>query len=341
MRFQTTRHRARIFVAWACCSAALVAPWSHLEAQETEQDAELETGWSNTTDFGLAVTDGNSATETLKVHNLLRWRSERASFRLKLDGLRSDTADDRFRKVDPGFSWEPAAPPPPEVTSSLVDPDREPDVERYFAEARYERSMSKKPRLLPGSLSWHAGASWERNEDAGLLGRTVAFAGVGHSWWDREDLKFRTSYSLSWTDRNEEASDPEKEERFLGLRFDWLYENRWGKHVTYVNDWTFNAELDDFSDYSSSMTNSLSVPLSQRLSLKVSLQWLYNSVPSIEDIDVVAEVMLVDPDGIPGNGDELFETVESGGLEIELGSVQERRKERLDTIFTTSLSIEL
>ena len=51
--------------------------------------------------------------------------------------------------------------------------------------------------------------------------------------------------------------------------------------------------------------------------------------------------MLVDPDGLPGNGDELFETVESGGLEIELGSVQERRKERLDTIFTTSLSIEL
>ncbi len=64
-------------------------------------------------------------------------------------------------------------------------------------------------------------------------------------------------------------------------------------------------------------------------------------MPALEDIDVVAEVVLVDPDGIPGNGDELFETVESGGLEIELGSVQERRRERLDTVFTTSLTIEL
>ena len=38
-----------------------------------------------TTDLGLAVTDGNSATETLNLHNLLRWRSERASFRLRLE----------------------------------------------------------------------------------------------------------------------------------------------------------------------------------------------------------------------------------------------------------------
>lgn len=54
----------------------------------------------------------------------------------------------------------------------------------------------------------------------------------------------------------------------------------------------------------------------------------------------MAQVVPLDPDGIPGTGDELFETVASGGGEIELDSVQERRKERLDTIFTTSLAIE-
>ncbi len=105
-------------------------------------------------------------------------------------------------------------------------------------------------------------------------------------------------------------------------------------------DWTFNVELDELSDYTSSMTQSIAVPLSRRLSLKVALKWLYNSVPALEDVDVVAQVVLLDPDGIPGNGDELFETVASGGVEIELGSVRERRKERLDAIFTTSLAIE-
>ena len=118
-----------------------------------------------------------------------------------------------------------------------------------------------------------------------------------------------------------------------------LYEHRWGKHVTYHNDWTFNARVEDFSDFYSNMTNSISVPTSRRTSLRVSLQWLYNSVPAFEEVDVVAQVVLVDPDGIPGNGDELFETVESGGISLEVGSTPER-KEKLDTIFTTSLAIK-
>ncbi len=100
------------------------------------------------------------------------------------------------------------------------------------------------------------------------------------------------------------------------------------------------VELDDFSDYTSSITHSIAVPLSRRLSLKVGLKWLYNSGPALEDVDVVAEVVLLDSDGIPGSGDERYETVESGGVEFELGSVQERRRDRLDTIFTTSLAIE-
>jgi hypothetical protein len=78
--------------------------------------------------------------------------------------------------------------------------------------------------------------------------------------------------------------------------------------------------------------------MTERLSLRVSLHWLYNNLPALEDIDLVARVEVVDPDGIPGNGDEYFETVESGGFPIDAGSVLER-KEKLDTVFTTSLGI--
>ena len=47
---------------------------------------------------------------------------------------------------------------------------------------------------------------------------------------------------------------------------------------------------------------------------------------------------MVDPDGIPGNGDELFETVAAGGTTIALGERQVRR-DRLDMIFRTALVI--
>ena len=47
---------------------------------------------------------------------------------------------------------------------------------------------------------------------------------------------------------------------------------------------------------------------------------------------------VVDPDGVPGNGDELFETVADGGTTIALGTGRLRR-DRLDAIFRTALVI--
>jgi hypothetical protein len=307
-------------------------------AEKPSPKADEQTGWSNTTDLGFTVTSGNSETEGINLHSVSNWQSKRQGFRLKLDGLRSNTADDPYRQVDPGFYWQPGAEPPEGVTTTLVSPDKEPDTEKYFVEARYERSVAAKPRLTPGTLSWHIGSSWDRNLDAGIRGRLVVYTGLGHVWWNRQDLKFQSNYSLSWSDRSEETPDPEKEDQFPGLRYNWLYENRWGKNVVFHNEWTFNINLSELSDYASNMTSSIRVPMTQRLSLRVSLHWLYNSIPALEDIDLVAQVVVVDPDGIPGNGDEYFETVESGGSTVELGSVQER-KEKLDTVFTTSLGI--
>ena len=56
-------------------------------------------------------------------------------------------------------------------------------------------------------------------------------------------------------------------------------------------------------------------------------------------MDVVARVQLVDPDGIPASGDEFFETVESGGSQLIIGS-GDTRKEKIDEIFKTSLVIK-
>lgn len=331
--------RLKVGRASVCWWAAVLVAWSGLQAEEPSPGGELHTGWSNITDLGFTYTDGNSETEGLKLNSVSQWRSKRAGFRLKLDGFRSNTADDRYRQVDPGFTWEVGGEPPEDVTTTLVDPDKEPDVEKYFVEARYERSLATKPILKPGTMSWHVGSTWDRNLDAGIVGRFVLYSGLGHVWWDREDLKFRTIYSLSWTDRNEETQDPEKDDQFPGLRYNWIYENRWGKNVVFHNEWTFNANLSELTDFSSDMTSSLRIPMTQRLSLSVSLHWLYNNLPALVDIDLIGAVALVDPDGISGSGDEYFETVEGGGgYAIDLGSVRERR-EKLDTVFTTSLGI--
>ena len=76
------------------------------------------------------------------------------------------------------------------------------------------------------------------------------------------------------------------------------------------------------------------------VSLKVSLQWLSENEPALKsDLDVVAYVELINPDGIPGSGDECFRTLSSGRSKLVLGSA-DARKDKLDTIFRTALVIK-
>jgi hypothetical protein len=65
---------------------------------------------------------------------------------------------------------------------------------------------------------------------------------------------------------------------------------------------------------------------------------MYEAEPALEDVDLIARVNLVDPDGTPGSGDEFFETVSTGGSEIVIGE-ESILEDELDTIFRTSLVI--
>jgi len=56
-------------------------------------------------------------------------------------------------------------------------------------------------------------------------------------------------------------------------------------------------------------------------------------------LDVIAFVQLINPDGIPGTGDERFRTLSSGGSKLVLGS-GDARKDKLDTIFRTALVLK-
>jgi hypothetical protein len=237
-----------------------------------------------------------------------------------------------------GKTWLPGEIPSSELETFLVDPLVEPDVENYYFESLLERTFNKAPRLRPGTLRWHIGYNWERNVEAGLIGRSVVFAGVGHEWWDREDLHFSTRYGISYTNRNEVTLDPEKEPEFAGARATWRFRKRFGPRVIYENELRYNQSFADSRDYSANMTQSFDVPMSKRLSLVVTLQWLFNNFPALEDIDIVAEFVVRDPDGVPGSGDEFFETVRSGGSQVPIGSTRERKKS-LDTAFSTSLRI--
>jgi len=298
--------------------------------EEKAEEEKPKSPWTNSTELSLVVTRGNAIAQTVGFKETLEYKGKKGNTRFKMDTLRADTSDDPYLLVQPGIVFEPGE-QPIDFTTIAVYPGTEPDVERYFIEGRYEGNLPKK-------ATWNTGLSWDRNEDAGILSRYIGFAGLGHTWQDRDDLTFRTSYGLSYTDRQEEFEDPEREEQFVGVRLTSDFKDKWGASTTYDNDLTFNISVKDYQDYNIDWTQGVSVSMGKHLALKVSLQFLYSGEPALEEVDVIARVILVDPDGIPGNGDEFFETVETGGIEITTGQ-DTLRKEPLDTTVRTSLQI--
>ena len=203
----------------------------------------------------------------------------------------------------------------------------------YLLRGSYERNIT--PRFF-----WNTGASWDRNDDAGILNRYIVHAGVGNTWVDIERRRFATTYGISYTDREEEEPDPEKDRRFAGARLGWDYTEQFNAGTTFDNKFASNINLSDRSDYSIDTTSALTVSVVSHVSLKVSLQWLYENEPALEsDLDVIAFVEVINPDGIPGSGDERFRTLSSGGSKLVLGSA-DARKDKLDTIVRTALVIK-
>ena len=269
-------------------------------AQEEADEPEL--GWSNEMDLSLVVTEGNSSTDTLGFKNLLQRNWKRARYTFRVDAVRSNTADDSIAVVDN------QDPPNIEIRSF----DKSLDVENYLVENRYDRSITER-------LFWNVGVTWDRNKDAGILSRWISYACVGNIWWDRDDLRFNTSYGLSYTWREEEDEDPEKEDAFPGFRFNWEYMNKWGKSTTFNNDWTINYNFSDSQDWNFDMTSAITMDINTRLAFRVSLRWLYNNLPALQDLDVFREI--------------------DGNL-IGLPIVVQEPKEKLDSIFRTSLVIK-
>lgn len=265
-----------------------------LPAAGEEEEA---SAWSDTAEFSYVMTSGNSDTETLGFKNTATRTWERATFVLNLGGIRAESTVDHWSAVgtelDYTFHNEP-------VTSKTA--------ENYYLNARYERKISDR-------FFWYGGAGWERNTFAGIQNRYVVEAGAGHVWYDREDMKFKTNYAITYTDQEDVVEVEGVDNSFVGARFSWAYLNKFGKNTTYENGFVADLNAEDTSRYRWNMINSLAVAMTDNLALKVSLQWLYEADPAFHVVDLVPELG-ADP----------------------IGTV-ERQYDKLDTVFTTSLVV--
>ena len=255
--------------------------------------ADEEPGWSDTAELSFVATGGNAESSSLGFKNTLTRRWEISLFTLHAAGVRIESKGDDFAVGDP-------------VNFVVVEPSKETTAENYKLDGRFHRKISDR-------LYWHTGAGWDRNRFSGVDNRYSAQGGVGNIWRDSEDLKFRTDYAVTYT-RQEDTDGTEND--FGGLRFSWTYLNEFGQSTTYENRLILDENLDETDDFRADMTNSVAVSMTERLALKVSLQLLYDNMPSFTDLE------LFDPAGAP------------------TGTTVSVELDELDTVFTTSLVVD-
>lgn len=249
-------------------------------------------GWSDTAEISLVSTTGNSETTSIGFKNTAERAWENASLTIRAGAINVETTTkDSFGVGTPDNFTRG------EFTDTTA--------ESYFLNGRYERNISEK-------FFWYGGLGWDRNEPAGIKNRYIASAGVGNVWIDTDDVKFSTGYGLTFTDQEDVVPQVGLDETFAGVRFDWDYSNQLTESTAYTNVLVLDMNLDETSDWRADMLHGLTVAMSERLALKLGLQWLYDAEPART---------------IP-----VFDA--PGGTQVGFGEVDD-----LDQIFTASLVI--
>jgi len=296
------------FLVTAAFAAALCATAGAARAQDAPAEKKLPK-WSDTAELGWVATSGNSESSSLGFKDTLTREGKNDLFEIKLGGIKVETTDITLYAVDlPGT-------PDPNDFSSEETKDTKTTAENYFFTGRYDRNIT--PRFF-----WFGGAGWDRNIPAGIQNRYVAFGGVGNNWFAGDRRKWRTDYSVTGTKQDNVVDDPTFNDTFFGLRLTSTFLQKFGAgdNGSYGNDTIIDENLDDTTDWRVNMTNWVSLNFTSHLALKVSLQWLYDNLPSLEEIN-------------------LYPATDPGGTGTPIGTALVPVDD-LDSIFTTALVIK-
>lgn len=227
--------------------------------------------WRNTSELSFLMTGGNSVASTLGVRNTVHRTHGPSQFRLDVTGLRTDaTRLDRF-----------AVGTSPDDFRVEENRDRERTAERYAVEGRYDRELSEAFFLF-------GGIGWSRNTFAGFNHRTVVSAGAGSRWQRPDAWEVKVGYGLTYTVERDVTPDPDRADSFAGFRATLDYEHALSPNADFVLRWVVDKNAQELSDVRGDLAQSVSASLTDRLSLKTTLQFLVDNDPPVESLELLA-----------------------------------------------------
>ena len=230
------------------------------------QDEERKYGWFLTTELSSVVTAGNSESNTFGLVGTVRRVWELAELRIDGGAVRAEAAIKNRFAVGARNDFR-----------VNEDERREKTAENYYARGRYERNIST--RFLA-----FAGADWLRNPFAGIDSRFLVAGGAGNVWADRDHLRFKTGYSVTYTFETAVVENPFVSTEFAGLRLGYDYWQKLTESTDITSNLTADWNLDNTDDVRVIFNVGLPIEISSKLAFKPTLNLQWRNQPALTEV---------------------------------------------------------
>jgi putative salt-induced outer membrane protein YdiY len=184
------------------------------------------------------------------------------------------------------------------------DKDNRLTAENYGVRLRYDHDITEQTQ-------WYISTDWMRDVIAGIDSRANLGAGLANTWRDTETSRLKTGYGLAYVIEDSVGEQPGgASDNYPAVALSLDHMQKVTGTSTYTQAMAVNFNLDESDDYRVDWKHGFSVSVSGRISVKLGLHFQYDNAPSFESLSL-------------DDGTAVF---------FEL--------DELDTIFTTSLSID-
>jgi putative salt-induced outer membrane protein YdiY len=233
-------------------------------AQDDKEKKEY--GWFFKADFAWLLTTGNSENSTFGLNGEAKRIWEKSE--LKLGGGGTQTESTLKTRTAVGTS-----------ESFVVDETKvtEKTVELFYAYGRYDYNFSK-------YFFGFGGVHWLRNRFSGIDSRLLTALGAGNTWVDREDMKFKTDYGVTYTFEEEVVENPFHSTNFPGIRLGFDYWWQLTETTEFLSDFVMDWNLDNTDDVRLAFKNELPVSISSHLKLKPAVTMLWRNEPALTEV---------------------------------------------------------
>jgi putative salt-induced outer membrane protein YdiY len=239
------------------------------------QEEEKKLGWFFNAELAGLWTGGNSESFTVGLGTTLRHVWANSELRFDAGGTQTQSSITTRTAVGTENSFQ--------INENT---DTEKTAELYYARGRYDYNFSKYFYAL-------GGLDWLRNKFAGIESRFLLAAGLGNTWIDNENTRFKTDYSFTYTFQSDVIENPFVKNSFPGLRFTYNFWHNLTASTDFESIFIADWNLDNTNDVRIDFYNALPIKISEMFSLKPSLQLLWRNEPSLTSID------LFDSNGTP------------------------------------------